>query len=114
MCNLREEHGQFIIKYYIEFLFKSKDFQPEPVDINKNVTSSNQIFVFQKLKKKELKKITTPAEIWHQRLGHYEPEPLEYIESESIKVTHEPGPKIIDYKIYFKIKNKRIVSRHPV
>jgi hypothetical protein len=27
---------------------------------------------------------------------------------------HEPGLKIIDYKIYFKIKDKRIVSRKPV
>jgi hypothetical protein len=114
LCNLREKHGQFIIKYYIEFPLKSKDFQPEPVNINKNVTSPNQIFISQKLKKKELKKITAPAEIWHQRLGHYGPEPLEYIESESIKMTHEPGPKIIDCKIYSKIKDKRIVSRQPV
>jgi hypothetical protein len=84
------------------------------VDINKKAISLNQIFVFQKLKKKELKKTTAPAEIWYQRLGHCGPEPLEYIESESIKVTYEPGPKIIDCKICFKIKDKRIVSRHPV
>jgi hypothetical protein len=84
------------------------------VDTNEKATSPNQIFISQKLKKKEPKKTTAPAEIWHQRLGHYEPEPLEYIESESIEVTHEPGPKIIDCKICFKIKDKKIVSRHPV
>jgi hypothetical protein len=109
LYNLREEHGQFIIEYYTEFPLESTSFQPEPLDTDEKATSPDQIFVSQKPPK-----VTATAEIWHQRLGHCGSEPLQYIESESVTVTHEPGPKTVDYKTCSKAKGKRIVSRQPV
>jgi hypothetical protein len=71
LCNLREEHGQFIMEYHTEFPLESTSFQPEPLDTDEKATPPDQIFVSQ-----EPKKVTATAEIWHQRLGHYGSEPL--------------------------------------
>jgi hypothetical protein len=88
LCNLRDEHNQFIMEYH----------HSDPIE---------HVFMA------ATKQVEATAETWHKRMGHCGPEPLKHLDTEAIKVVDGPGPKTIDCETCSVSKGQRIVSRQP-